>query len=167
VLTVAVLFVFIVLLFEFESFRVPLAVFAINLPSLFGVVFALWVMKVTFNISSFVGAILVVGIVAENAIFLLHYVVQYQKQGTRLEEALVRASLIRVRPILMTTFAAVFALLPLALNLGEGSQMQQPLAIAVIGGFTVSSLLLLFVLPMVFGLMHSDTGGSPTARRPG
>lgn len=154
VLGAAVLFVFIVLLFEFESFRVPLAVFAINLPSLFGVVFALWLMNVTFNISSFVGTILVVGIVAENAIFLLHYVVRYQKDGMALDEALVRASLIRVRPILMTTFAAVFALLPLALNLGAGSQMQQPLAIAVIGGFSVSTLLLLFALPMVFGLMQ-------------
>lgn len=154
VLAAAVLFVFIVLLFEFESFRVPLAVFAINLPSLFGVVLALWLMNVTFNISSFVGTILVVGIVAENAIFLLHYVVRYQKDGMALDEALVRASLIRVRPILMTTFAAVFALLPLALNLGAGSQMQQPLAIAVIGGFSVSTLLLLFALPMVFGLMQ-------------
>ncbi len=153
VLGAAVLFVFIVLLFEFESFRVPLTVFAINLPSLFGVVFALWLTNVTFNVSSFVGTILVVGIVAENAIFLLHYVAKYQKEGMVLDEALVQASLVRVRPILMTTFAAVFALLPLALNLGAGTQMQQPLAIAVIGGFSVSTLLLLFALPMVFGLV--------------
>lgn len=157
VLGAAVLFVFIVLLFEFESLRVPLAVFLINLPSLFGVVFALWLANVTFNISSFVGTILVVGIVAENAIFLLHYVVKYQKEGMGLDEALVQASLIRVRPILMTTFAAVFALLPLALNFGAGTQMQQPLAIAVIGGFSVSTLLLLFALPMVFGLMQKQT----------
>jgi multidrug efflux pump subunit AcrB len=154
VLGAAVLFVFIVLLFEFESVRVPLAVFCINLPSLFGVVFALWVTKVTFNVSSFVGTILVVGIVAENAIFLLHYVVRYRKEGVLLDEALVQASLVRVRPILMTTFAAVFALMPLALNIGSGTQMQQPLAIAVIGGFSVSTLLLLFALPMVFGLMQ-------------
>jgi len=157
VLVAAVLFVFIVLLFEFESFRVPLTVFLINLPSLFGVVFALWLTKVTFNMSSFVGTILLVGIVAENAIFLLHYVMKYLKEGMAIDEALVQASLVRVRPILMTTFAAVFALLPLALNLGTGSQMQQPLAIAVIGGFSVSTLLLLFALPTVFGLMYGQT----------
>lgn len=165
VLAAAVLFVFIVLLFEFESFRVPLTVFLINLPSLFGVVFALWLTNVTFNVSSFVGTILVVGIVAENAIFLLHYVVKYQGEGMAWDEALVQASLIRVRPILMTTFAAVFALLPLALNLGAGTQMQQPLAIAVIGGFSVSTLLLLFALPMVFGLMQKKASeGNATGR---
>jgi multidrug efflux pump subunit AcrB len=153
VLGAAVLFVFIVLLFEFESFRVPFTVFLINLPSVFGVILALYLMGSTFNISSFVGAILVVGIVAENAIFLLHYIVRYLKDGMALDEALVQASLVRVRPILMTTFAAVFALLPLALNIGSGTQMQQPLAIAVIGGFSVSTLLLMFVLPQVYGLL--------------
>jgi multidrug efflux pump subunit AcrB len=125
VFAAAVLFVFIVLLFEFESLRVPAAVFAVNLPSLFGVVLALWASGIAFNISSFVGTILVVGIVAEK------------------------------------TFAAVFALAPLALGLGKGAQMQQPLAIAVIGGFSVSTLLLLFALPMVFGLMHRERGTNP------
>jgi CzcA family heavy metal efflux pump len=157
VLGLAVVFVFLVLLFEFESFRVPLAVFLINLPSLFGVVAALWLTHVTFNLSSFVGAILVVGIVAENAIFLLHYVVRYQRAGMPLDEALVSACRVRMRPILMTTFAAVFALLPLAIGLGGGTQMQQPLAIAVIGGFSVSTLLLLFALPMLFGLLHRQS----------
>lgn len=150
VLALAILFVMVVLLFEFESFRVPLCVFLINLPSLFGVALALWLTGVSFNVSSFVGTILVVGIVAENAIFVLHYVMRGTREGMALDEALVQASLVRVRPILMTTFAAVFALMPLALGHG----MQQPLAIAVIGGFSVSTLLLLFALPMLFGLMH-------------
>jgi multidrug efflux pump subunit AcrB len=156
VLLMAVLFVFIVLLFEFESFRVPITVFLINLPALFGVVFALWVTHVTFNVSSFVGTILVIGIVAENSIFLLHYVVRYRRQGMPLDAALAQAGLIRARPILMTTFAAVFALLPLAIGVGSGTHMQQPLAIAVIGGFSVSTLLLLFALPMLYGLVHRD-----------
>lgn len=150
----AFMLVFIVLLFEFGEFSVPLSIFVINLASLAGVFGALWITRVTFNISSFVGIIMIIGIVAENAIFVMHMVKTYRSQGDSLDEALVRASVIRIRPILMTTFAAVFALLPLALGIGAGSQMQQPLAIAVIGGFSMSSLLLFFGLPMVYRLMQ-------------
>jgi len=149
VLGVAALFVFIVLLFEFESLKVPIIVFLVNIPSLFGVIFALWITNVSFNISSFVGMILIVGIVAENAIFVLHYVMKYLREGMSLNNALIKACQLRARPVLMTMFAAIFALLPLALAVGSGSQMQQPLAIAIIGGFSVSSILLLFVLPML------------------
>jgi multidrug efflux pump subunit AcrB len=119
-----------------------------------GVFGALWITGVTFNISSFVGIIMIIGIVAENAIFVMHMVRTYRFQGDSLDEALLRASIIRIRPILMTTFAAVFALLPLALGIGAGSQMQQPLAIAVIGGFSMSSLLLFFGLPLVYKLFQ-------------
>ncbi len=150
----AFILVFIVLLFEFGEFSVPLSIFVINLASLAGVFGALWITGVTFNISSFVGIIMIIGIVAENAIFVMHMVKTYRSQGDSLDDALVRASVIRIRPILMTTFAAVFALLPLALGIGAGSQMQQPLAIAVIGGFSMSSLLLFFGLPMVYRLMQ-------------
>jgi CzcA family heavy metal efflux pump len=149
VLGAAALFVFIVLLFEFESLKVPIIVFLVNIPSLFGVIFALWLTNVSFNISSFVGMILIVGIVAENAIFVLHYVMKNLKDGMQLDNALVKACQLRARPVLMTMFAAIFALTPLALAVGSGSQMQQPLAIAIIGGFSVSSILLLFVLPML------------------
>ncbi|HET7152321.1 MAG TPA: efflux RND transporter permease subunit, partial [Candidatus Kapabacteria bacterium] len=154
VLGAAALFVFIVLLFEFESLKVPVIVFLVNIPSLFGVIFALWVTNVSFNISSFVGMILIVGIVAENAIFVLHYVMKYLKEGMQLDNALIQACRLRARPVLMTMFAAIFALIPLALAVGSGSQMQQPLAIAIIGGFSVSSILLLFVLPMLCKLFY-------------
>jgi multidrug efflux pump subunit AcrB len=123
--------------------------------SLFGVFSALWLSGVTFNISSFVGVIMIIGIVAENAIFVLHAVKAYQAEGMNLDEAIVKAGQVRGRPILMTTLAAVFALLPLALGIGTGAQMQQSLAIAVIGGFSVSSLLLFFGLPMVYRLFRS------------
>ena len=158
----ALLLVFGVLLIEFREFAVPISILIINALSLFGVVAALWITGVSFNVSSFVGLIMIIGIVAENAVFLMHYVHLYQAQGMTLDEALVKAVRIRTRPILMTMLAAVSALLPLSLGLGAGSQMQQPLAIAVIGGFATSSFLLLFGLPMVYRLLKGKGGESPT-----
>ena len=150
----AFMLVFVVLLFEFGEFAVPFSIFVINVLSLFGVFSALWLSGVTFNISSFVGVIMIIGIVAENAIFVLHSIKAFQAEGMMLDEAIVKAGQVRARPILMTTLAAVFALLPLALGIGTGAQMQQSLAIAVIGGFSVSSLLLFFGLPMIYRLMR-------------
>jgi multidrug efflux pump subunit AcrB len=149
----AFMLVFIVLLFEFGEFTVPLSIFVINILSLFGVFGALWLSGVTFNISSFVGVIMIIGIVAENAIFVLHSVKAFQSEGLSIDDAIIKAGQVRARPILMTTLAAVFALLPLALGIGSGAQMQQSLAIAVIGGFSVSSLLLFFGLPMIYRLL--------------
>ncbi|HUI65225.1 MAG TPA: efflux RND transporter permease subunit [Bacteroidota bacterium] len=149
----AVSLVFIVLLFEFGEFAVPLSILVINVLSLLGVFGALWITGVTFNISSFVGIILIIGIVAENAIFVMHNMKRLVAGGTPLDEALVEATRVRTRPIIMTAMAAVFALLPLSLGLSAGSQMQQPLAIAVIGGFSLSSLLLFFALPLIYRLM--------------
>ena len=150
----AFLLVFIVLLIEFGEFAVPVSVFIVTMMALLGVFFALWVTGVTFNISSFVGVIMIVGIVAENAIFILHNVKTLQAGGVSIDESLVRASRMRARPILMTTLAAVFALLPLSMGIGAGAQMQQPLAIAVIGGFSVSSVILLFGLPAIYRILQ-------------
>jgi multidrug efflux pump subunit AcrB len=124
----------------------------VNLLSLLGVFGALWLTGVTFNISSFVGVIMIIGIVAENAIFVMHNVKTLRAEGVGLDAALVRAAVMRSRPIVMTTLAAVCALLPLALGVGGGGQMQQPLAIAVIGGFSLSSFLLFFGLPVIYRL---------------
>ncbi len=161
----AVALVFIVLLFEFGEFAVPLSILVVNLLSLLGVFGALWLTGVTFNISSFVGIILIIGIVAENAIFVMHNVKKLEGEGVPLDDALVRAARMRTRPIIMTALAAVFALLPLSLGIGAGAQMQQPLAIAVIGGFSLSSLLLFFCLPLVYrifrGGLRSPSPGSP------
>jgi CzcA family heavy metal efflux pump len=150
----AVALVFIVLLFEFGEFAVPFSILVINILSLLGVFGALWLTGVTFNISSFVGIILIIGIVAENAIFVMHHVKRLTGEGVSLDDALVRATRMRTRPIIMTALAAVFALLPLSLGIGAGAQMQQPLAIAVIGGFSLSSLLLFFCLPLVYSLFR-------------
>jgi multidrug efflux pump subunit AcrB len=154
------LLVFIVLLFEFGDFAVPVSIVLVNIMSLVGVFGALWLTDVTLNISSFVGIIMIIGIVAENAIFVLHEAKQFQREGATLDDALVRASRARTRPILMTTLAAVFALLPLSMGLGAGTQMQRPLAIAVIGGFSLSSLLLIFVLPVIYRLLHRPSDGA-------
>ncbi len=149
----AVMLVFVVLLFEFGEFAVPFSIFCVDLLSLLGVVTALWLTGVTLNISSFVGTIMIIGIVAENAIFVMHTAKGLQRAGHDLDSALIEAVQKRTRPVIMTTLAAVLALLPLALGMGAGAQMQQPLAIAVIGGFSVSSLLIFFGLPVIYRLL--------------
>ncbi len=150
----AFLLVFIVLLFEFGEFAVPVSIFITNLMSLLGVVVALDLTGMTLNISSLVGVIMIIGIVAENAVFVMHEFHRGVNAGMSVDDALVAAAHMRARPILMTTLAAVLALLPLSLGIGAGSQMQQPLAIAVIGGFSVSSVLLFLGLPVLYRLFH-------------
>ena len=150
----AILMVFVILLFEFGEFTVPISVLTVCLLSLLGVVTALWVTGTSFNISSFVGLIMIIGIVAENSVFILNEYKEVRAQGGDLNSALVTACSRRTRPIIMTTLAAVLALLPLAIGIGTGAQMLQPLAIAVIGGFCLSALLLFFVLPVLFRLLH-------------
>ncbi len=146
----AILMVFVVLLFEFGQFSVPTSVLTVSLLSLLGVMAALWLTGTTFNISSFVGLIMIIGIVAENSVFIMHEAWELRATESDQDTRLVIACKRRVRPIIMTTLAAVLALAPLAIGIGTGAQMLQPLAIAVIGGFCVSSLLLFFVLPVVF-----------------
>jgi CzcA family heavy metal efflux pump len=154
----AFLLVFIVLLFEFGEFAVPISIFLVNILSLVGVAAALWMTGVRLNISSLVGMIMIIGIVAENAVFVMHEVKLVQAAGDNLDNALIRALRVRARPIVMTTLAAVCALAPLSLGIGAGAQMQQPLAIAVIGGFSTSSFLLFFGLPVIYRLMKGRAG---------
>ena len=156
VLIAASLLVMLVLVIEFERFLIPLSIYLVALLSLFGVVLALLITGVNFNISSFMGAIMMVGIVAENSIFLTHYFILFKNQGMDSHQAVINASIVRSRPIIMTALAAILALMPLALGIGAGSQMQQPLAISVIGGFTLSSLLLLFILPVLLSLSKKN-----------
>jgi len=149
VLVLAVVLVFIVLLFEFRSFSAPLAILSSALLSTSGVVFALLITRTTFNIASFMGLIMVVGIVAKNGILLLDADQRFRKLGYSAEEAMIQAGRRRLRPIVMTALAAVAGMLPLALALGAGSQMLKPLAISVIGGILISMVLSLIVTPAV------------------
>lgn len=152
VLALAVILVFTVLLFEFRAFAAPTAILASALLSTSGVFFALLVTKTTFNISSFMGLIMVVGIVAKNGILLLDAEERFRSEGMPLRQAMMEAGARRLRPILMTAMATIAGMIPLSLGIGQGSQMLQPLAIAVIGGILASMVLSLLVTPAVFFL---------------
>jgi CzcA family heavy metal efflux pump len=158
VLGAAVALVFLVLLFAFESYRAPVVILVIDAMSLLGVLGLLWLTGTPLNVSSFMGMIMIVGIVAENAVFLIFYIERFRRDGDDLTGALVRAGRTRARPIVMTTLAAVLTLMPLALGIGAGAQMQKPLAIAVIGGFSLSVPLLLFCLPPLYALGQRPGG---------
>jgi CzcA family heavy metal efflux pump len=149
VLILAVLLVFTVLLFEFGSFAAPLAVLASALLSTVGVFVALLVTGTTFNLSSFMGLIMVIGIVAKNGILLLDADQRFRAEGMSAEESMIHAGERRLRPIMMTALATVAGMIPLALAWGAGSQMLQPLAIAVIGGIAASMVLSLVITPAV------------------
>jgi multidrug efflux pump subunit AcrB len=147
VLVLAVVLVFTVLLFEFGNFAAPVAVLSSALLSICGVFLGLLVTHTTFNLSSFMGLIMVIGIVAKNGILLLDADQKFRADGAPAEEAMIRAGERRLRPIMMTALATVAGMLPLAFGLGAGSQMLQPLAIAVIGGIAASMVLSLVVTP--------------------
>jgi len=150
VLLLSLALVFGVLLIEFRNFSAPTAILTSSVLSVGGVVFALLVTRTTFNVASFMGLIMVIGIVAKNGILLLDADERYRREGTSPRDAMMHAAQRRLRPILMTATAAICGMLPLAFALGSGSQMLQPLAIAVIGGLTISMLLSLVVTPVVY-----------------
>jgi CzcA family heavy metal efflux pump len=149
VLALAVVLVFTVLLFEFGGFAAPIAVIASALLSTAGVFLALLITRTTFNLSSFMGLIMVVGIVAKNGILLLDADQRFRAEGLPAEESMIRAGERRLRPIMMTALATIAGMVPLALGWGAGSQMLQPLAIAVIGGIVASMVLSLVITPAV------------------
>ena len=149
VLVLAVLLLFIVLLFEFGAFAAPVAILSSALLSTSGVFIALLITRTTFNISSFMGMIMVIGIVAKNGILLLDADQKMRELGLSSEDAILQAGRRRLRPIVMTALATVAGMLPLAFAIGAGSQMLQPLAIAVIGGVLISMVLSLIITPAV------------------
>jgi multidrug efflux pump subunit AcrB len=149
VLILAVLLLFIVLLFEFGTFAAPIAILSSALLSTSGVFIALLITRTAFNISSFMGMIMVIGIVAKNGILLLDADQKMRSLGMPAEKAMLQAARRRLRPIVMTALATIAGMLPLAFALGAGSQMLQPLAIAVIGGVLISMVLSLIITPAV------------------
>jgi multidrug efflux pump subunit AcrB len=150
VLVLALILVFGVLLAEFRNFSAPIAILTSSVLSTAGVVLALLVTGTTFNVASFMGLIMVIGIVAKNGILLLDAEQRYRKEGMEPARAMLLAGRRRLRPILMTALAAITGMLPLAFALGAGSQMLQPLAIAVIGGLLISMVLSLAVTPVIY-----------------
>jgi multidrug efflux pump subunit AcrB len=150
VMVMAILLVFLVLLFEFRSFSAPMAILSSALLSISGGLLALLITRTTVNLASLMGMIMVIGIVAKNGILLLDAHHKFTNAGFVPEEAMIQAGRRRLRPIFMTALATVAGMLPLAFALGAGSQMLQPLAIAVIGGVVISMVLSLIVTPTVF-----------------
>jgi multidrug efflux pump subunit AcrB len=166
VLILAVLLLFIVLLFEFGTFAAPIAILSSALLSTSGVFIALLITRTTFNISSFMGMIMVIGIVAKNGILLLDADQKMRKVGLSAEDAMLQAARRRLRPIVMTALATVAGMLPLAFAIGAGSQMLQPLAIAVIGGVLISMILSLVITPAVHFFMSGKDASSGEVAAP-
>jgi HAE1 family hydrophobic/amphiphilic exporter-1 len=150
-LALALLLVYMVMAAEFENLLDPLVVmFSVPMAAI-GVFFTMWLTQTTFNIQSYIGMILLIGIVTNNAIVLIDYVnLLRRRDGMELHEAVVEGGRRRLRPILMTTAATVLGLIPLALGLGEGAEVQASMARVVIGGMTVSTLITLLLVPVVY-----------------
>jgi CzcA family heavy metal efflux pump len=157
-LVLAVLLVFITLLIEFRSYAHPIAIVTGAVLALSGVLLALFITRSTLNVVSLMGMIMIVGIVAKNGILMLDAVEEHLAAGDTLRLALLRSGRRRFRPVLMTSLAAMLGMLPLALAIGAGSELLQPLAIAVIGGLSMALALSLIVTPTVYAMLrrHED-----------
>jgi HAE1 family hydrophobic/amphiphilic exporter-1 len=157
-LILAVIFVYLILAAQFESFIDPLAIM-FSLPlSIVGMAGMLFLTRGTINIMSLIGLIMLMGLVTKNAILLVDFTKTLRSRGLTRREALITAGRTRLRPILMTTLAMMFGMLPLAMALGQGAEMRAPMARAVIGGLITSTLLTLLVVPVVYTVLD-DIGG--------
>jgi multidrug efflux pump subunit AcrB len=161
VMAVAILLVFIMLAFQFRSVVLPLLIFLTQPLSLVSGLFALWLTHTPLNVSSYMGAILLIGLDMKNGILLVEYIQQLRAEGMELRPALLLAGRTRFRPILMTSLAAILGLFPLALGIGPGSQMQQPLAIMVIGGLTANMLFTRMVIPVGYLVLERRKSAKP------
>ncbi|KQW96490.1 nodulation protein NolG [Massilia sp. Root418] len=161
-LGVAVIFIYLVLASQFGSFLQPVAIMT-SLPlSLIGVLLALLITGSTLNIFSVIGFIMLMGLVTKNAILLVDFTNHGQQQGLGQREAIMQAGQVRLRPIMMTTLAMIFGMLPMAIGLGDGGETQAPMGRAVIGGVITSTLLTLVVVPVAY--TYLDTLGKRCAR---
>jgi multidrug efflux pump subunit AcrB len=166
VLFLALVLLFAVLLFEFRTFSAPTAILASALLSTFGGFVALLITRMSFNVASFMGMIMVIGIVAKNGILLLDAEHRFRGIGLSAEDAMIQAGRRRLRPIAMTALATVAGMLPLAFAIGKGSKMLQPLAIAVVGGLLSSMVLSLIFTPAIhYYLYRERSARAPQAAR--
>ena len=157
VVGLAIFLVFVVLAVQYESFVNPFIILLAIPLSLIGVCLMLWITQTPLSAPVLLGVILLAGIVVNNAILLVEYTEQGRREfGWSREQAVVEAGAVRLRPILMTTLTTAFGMLPLALGIGEGSEMMQPLAIAVVGGMSVSTVLTLFVVPGAYVIFNTS-----------
>jgi multidrug efflux pump subunit AcrB len=162
-MALACIFIYIVLASQFGSFIQPIAIMA-SLPlALIGVMLALLMWRSTLNVFSMIGLVMLMGLVTKNAILLVDFANQARKAGASVRDALLQAGLIRMRPIVMTTAAMVFGMLPLALALNDGGEIQAPMGRAIIGGVITSTLLTLVVVPVLYSYLVRDRRPEPVA----
>ncbi|MFN3939210.1 MAG: efflux RND transporter permease subunit, partial [Chitinophagales bacterium] len=154
ILLMATLFVFGVFMFLFREWLLSLLLLFISIMGICGCIIALYLTKIPLNVSSYTGIIMIVGILAENAIFTITQFRHNMVRTNNVDQSINYAIALRIRPKLMTAIGAILALMPLALGIGLGAQMQQPLAIAVIGGFVVGLPMLLLVFPSLLRLLY-------------
>ena len=155
-MALAVIFIYIVLASQFGSFLQPIAIMA-SLPlALIGVMLALLCWRSTLNVFSMIGLVMLMGLVTKNAILLVDFANHARQAGATVADALLQAGLIRMRPIVMTTAAMVFGMLPLALALNDGGELQAPMGRAIIGGVITSTLLTLVVVPVIYSYLVRD-----------
>ena len=155
-LLLAILLVYMVMAAQFESLLYPIIIM-FTLPLAFtGSIAALYISGQTLNVSSIIGAIMLTGIVVNNAIVLIDYINQKRKEGLSCEEAIIFAGPRRLRPILMTSLTTILGLLPLALATGEGTEMQLPMSVLVIGGLISSTFLTLVIIPAIYMSITSE-----------
>lgn len=154
---IAILLVFVTMIFEFRNYRIPIVVISSVPLSLFGVVIALWIMRIPLNISSFMGLILLVGGVVKNGILLFDEVDKLRKTGLSVEQQMIEAGRMRMRPIIMTTLTSMLGVVPLAVGLGAGSEMQKPLAVATIGGLVFSTFFTLLLMPVFYASIKTKS----------
>jgi hydrophobic/amphiphilic exporter-1 (mainly G- bacteria), HAE1 family len=165
-LAMAVIFIYMILASQFKSFLQPLALMTALPLTLIGVVLALMLFGSTLSIFSTIGVVMLMGLVTKNAILLVDFAIRMRAQGLARSDALLHAARVRLRPILMTTLAMVFGMVPLAFAASEGSEQRAPMGQAVIGGVITSSLLTLVVVPVVYCYLDDLAQWLRRRRRP-
>ena len=166
-MALAVIFIYIVLASQFGSFLQPIAIMA-SLPlALIGVMLALLLWRSTLNVFSMIGLVMLMGLVTKNAILLVDFANQARKAGATVADALLQAGTIRMRPIVMTTMAMIFGMLPMALALNDGGEIQAPMGRAIIGGVITSTILTLVVVPVLYSYLVRERKPKPAAQLSG
>jgi multidrug efflux pump len=164
---ISIVFIYLVLAAQFESFSHPLTILLTVPLAVFGALLVLKLLGMTLNVYSEIGLILLIGLVTKNAILIVEYANQLRRrEGLDVREAVARAARIRLRPILMTSFATIFGVLPIALGIGAGAESRKPLGVAVVGGMLFSTLLALMVVPVVYTYLSGRVKEAEAAEEP-
>ena len=155
-LFLSVLLVYLILVAQFQSFLDPFLILLAVPTGLTGVLVTLWATGTSLNVMSLMGVLMMVGIVVSNSILIVEFTRQLREQGQSVRLAVAHACRVRLRPVLMTSFATLFGLAPMALKLGTGAEAYAPLALAIIGGLAVSLVLTVFIVPAAYLLLHGN-----------